>query len=251
MDRLKGKVAIITGGARGMGAAHVRRFVEEGAKVVFTDINEKEGAELANELGGKAKFIKHDVTSASDWGFVVRQTEESYGSIHVLVNNAGISDKDEALEDVEESTYRKVIDVNQVSVFLGMKAVVTSMKKAGGGSIINISSTTGIVGVPKKIAYVASKYAVRGMTKAAALELGVDGIRVNSVHPGFTKTPLAAEYLNLLEAKGIKDPMLDSIPLKRMAEPEEITNAVLFLASDESSYSTGAEYIIDGGLTAQ
>lgn len=243
MDRLKGKVAVITGGARGMGASHVRRFAAEGAKVVFTDILEKEGEELAKELGENVKFIKHDVTSASDWEFVIQRTEEYYGSIHVLVNNAGIAVKDEPLEDIAESTYRKVIDVNQVSVFLGMKSVVASMKKAGGGSIINISSLAGILGVPQKIAYVASKFAVRGMTKAAAAELGVDGIRVNSVHPGFIKTPMAAPF-NI-------DAMQDSIPLKRIGEPEEITNIVLFLASDESSYSTGAEYIIDGGFLAQ
>lgn len=242
MDRLKGKVAIITGGARGMGAAHVRRFVKEGAKVVFTDVLEKEGEELAKEFGQNAIFIKHDVTNASDWELVVRQTEESFGSINVLVNNAGINDKDERLEDIEESTYRKVIDVNQVSVFLGMKAVVPSMKKARGGSIVNVSSLAGLVGAPNKIAYHASKFAVRGMTKSAALELGADGIRVNSVHPGLIRTPMSAH---------INDAIQNAIPLKRIAEPEEVANIILFLASDESSYSTGSEFVIDGGLSAQ
>jgi 3alpha(or 20beta)-hydroxysteroid dehydrogenase len=243
LKRLEGKVAVITGGARGMGASHVRRFVKEGARVVFTDILDIDGETLASELGGNAKFIKHDVTSASDWEYVIQKTEESFGSIDILVNNAGISVPEENLEDVEETIFRKVIDVNQISVFLGMKAVVPSMKKAGGGSIVNISSLAGIVGGYKLLAYTSSKFAVRGLTKAAALELGDYGIRVNSVHPGFIKTPMTDGL--------ISDEIQNRIPLRKAGEPEEVTNVVLFLASDESSYSTGAEYIIDGGIGAQ
>lgn len=243
MGKLTGKTAIITGGARGMGAAHVRRFVAEGAKVVFTDILEQEGHDLAEELGANAKFLKQDVTRADDWKQVVDATEEMFGSIHILVNNAGIDLQEGKLEDTPLDTYRKVIDVNQVSVFLGMRAVVKSMREAGGGSIVNISSLAGIIGGYQKIAYTASKFAVRGMTKAAALELGQYGIRVNSVHPGFIETPMTEGL--------ITEELVQAFPLKRVGQPEEVTNLVLYLASDESSYSTGSEFIIDGGLGAQ
>lgn len=242
MGRLEGKVAIITGGARGMGAAHVRRFVKEGARVVFTDILVEEGRRLAKELGQNAKFLKHDVTKKSDWKKVVQKTEERFGPIHILVNNAGIDHPEESLAEADVKLYQKVIDVNQLSVFLGMKSVVNSMREAGGGSIVNISSLAGIVGAPQKIAYTASKFAVRGMTKAAALELGQYGIRVNSVHPGFIETPMTEGLIN--------DQLVSIFPLKKAGQPEEVTNLVLYLASDESSYSTGSEFIIDGGLGA-
>ena len=242
MGRLQGKVAIITGGARGMGASHVRRFVEEGAKVVFTDIRVKEGQALSKELGKNAKFLKHDVTKLSDWRRIIQRTEEVFGPINILVNNAGIDQTEVALAEMDPDSYYDVINVNQNGVFLGMKAVVDSMRKAGGGSIINISSLAGIIGAMQKIAYTASKFAVRGMTKAAALELGQYGIRVNSVHPGFIETPMTEGLIN--------DQLEQTFPLKRAGKPEEVTNLVLFLASDESSYSTGAEFIIDGGLGA-
>lgn len=243
MSRLKDKVAVITGGARGMGASHVRRFVEEGANVVFTDILEQEGKDLAKEIGKNVKFIRHDVTSESDWKVVIQKTEEIFGSIHILVNNAGIDVPEEDLEESREEIFRKVIDVNLVSVFLGMKSVVPSMRKIGGGSIVNISSLAGLIGAYKKIAYTSSKFAVRGMTKAAALELGEYGIRVNSVHPGFIKTPMTEGLIN--------DALENSFPLKKAGDPEEVTNMVLYLASDESRYSTGSEFTVDGGLSAQ
>ncbi|QJD85461.1 glucose 1-dehydrogenase [Cohnella herbarum] len=243
MARLHEKVVVITGGARGMGAAHVRRLSAEGAMVVFTDILEEDGLNLQKELGDKVLFLKHDVTNASEWEAVIRKAEQSFGPVNVLVNNAGIDLPAADLQDVPEETYRKVIDVNQVSVFLGMKYAVPSMRKAGGGSIVNISSLAGIIGANKKIAYTASKFAVRGMTKAAALELGEYGIRVNSVHPGFIVTPMTEALIN---------PELEnSFPLKRAGRPEEVSDLVLFLASDESSYSTGSEFVIDGGLGAQ
>jgi len=243
MARLAGKVAIVTGGARGMGAAHVRRMSAEGAKVVFTDILEEDGVKLQKELGDNVLFAKHDVTSASDWDTVVRKAEEAFGPVNVLVNNAGIDLPEGSLQDATEAMYRKVIDVNQVSVFLGMKYAVPSMRKAGGGSIVNISSLAGLVGGFQKVAYTASKFAVRGMTKAAALELGAYGIRVNSVHPGFIATPMT---------EGLINPQLEnSFPLKRAGKSEEVSELVLFLASDESSYSTGSEFVIDGGLGAQ
>ncbi|MHA6260054.1 glucose 1-dehydrogenase [Sporosarcina sp. CAU 1771] len=244
MNRLEGKVAIVTGAAQGMGATHVKRFVEEGAKVVFTDINEEKGLALEKELGENSKFVKHDVTNAADWKTVVDTTEETFGAIDILVNNAGISMNKSLLEMTEEQ-YRTIVNINQVSVFLGMKATAPSMMKAEKGSIINISSMNGLVG--GAVGYTDTKFAVRGMTKAAALQLGQNGIRVNSVHPGVIETPMISEG-DAVEA--IKE-FSKHIPMRRIAKPEEVTNLVLFLASDESSYSTGSEFVIDGGLTAQ
>ena len=243
MERLKGKVAIITGGARGMGASHVRLFVSEGAKVVFTDLNEDEGRKLEEELGGNAKFIKHDVTDASGWDKVVKETEKIFGPINILVNNAGIS-MNKSIIEMTEAEYRKIVDINQVSVFLGIKALAPSMKQAETASIVNISSMNGMVG--GAIGYTDTKFAVRGMTKAAALQLSPYGIRVNSVHPGVIETPMVTEG----EAYEVIKQFAKQIPMRRMAKPEEVSNLVLYLASDESKYSTGSEFVIDGGLTA-
>lgn len=243
MSRLEGKVAIVTGGANGMGEAHVRRFVEEGAKVAITDIDVDKGKALASELGDNAIFIKHDVSSEEDWKQVVAQTEEAFGPVTVLVNNAGVSTalsvEHSSLED-----YLKVVNINQVSVFLGMKYTVASMKKAEKGSIVNISSINGLQG--GAVGYSDTKFAVRGMTKASVRELAPYGIRVNSVHPGVINTPMVQnnEHMDQIQQ------MVQMLPLKRMSEPEEITNLVLYLASDESSYSTGSEFIADGGLLA-
>jgi 3alpha(or 20beta)-hydroxysteroid dehydrogenase len=244
--RLAGKVAIITGGARGMGAAHARKFILEGAKVIITDILEKEGLALAKELGENVKFIKHDVTKQLDWQQVVSTAETTFGPVNILVNNAGIS-LTKMIGKTSEDEYKKVVGINQVSVFLGMKEVFSSMRKAKGGSIVNISSLAGLVGYPGSMAYVASKFAVTGMTKVAALEYGEYGIRVNSVHPGLIITPMTGGKDFAETASSVTQ----TIPLKRAAQPEEVTNLVLFLASDEASYSTGAEFIIDGGLHAQ
>ncbi|MEK3937412.1 glucose 1-dehydrogenase [Sporosarcina sp. FSL W7-1349] len=243
MGKLTDRVAIVTGGARGMGETHVRRFIAEGAKVVFTDINEAGGQALEKELGGNAKFVKQDVTSAADWKTVVEEAEKAFGPVHILVNNAGISIGTPFLE-LTEDDYRKIVDINQVSVFLGMKAVVPSMQKAGSGSIVNISSINGLVG--GAVGYTDTKFAVRGMTKAAALQLAHLNIRVNSVHPGVIETPMVMEGDSV---EMIKE-FANSIPLGRMAQPEEVSKLVLYLASDESSYSTGSEFIVDGGLTA-
>ena len=243
MRGLSEKVAIITGGARGMGESHVRRFIEEGAKVVFTDINKSAGEALAEELGGNAVFVEHDVTDADGWKAVVDQAESAFGPVNVLVNNAGISMSKTIFEMTEEE-YRKIIDINQVSVFLGIKAVLPSMQKAEGGSIVNISSMNGIVGGAP--GYTDSKFAVRGLTKAAAIQLGGLGIRVNSVHPGVIETPMVSEGDAVEQIREFAK----QIPMKRTAQSEEVTNMVAFLASDEASYSTGSEFIIDGGLTA-
>lgn len=226
-----------------MGESHVRRFVEEGAKVVFTDINEEVGEQLSAELGDNALFVKHDVTDEAGWQEVVEKTEAAFGPVNVLVNNAGIS-MSKSIADMSVEEYKKIIDINQVSVFIGIKAVLPSMQKAEGGSIVNISSMNGIVG--GAVGYTDSKFAVRGLTKAAALQVGHLGIRVNSVHPGVIETPMVTEGDAVEQIKEFAK----HIPMRRMAQSEEVTNMVLFLASEESSYSTGSEFIIDGGLTA-
>jgi len=244
MGRLENKVAIVTGAAQGMGASHAKRFVEEGAKVVLTDLNEEKGSALAAELGENALFVKHNVTSEEDWEAVIQKAEAAFGPVNILVNNAGIS-LNKGLLDITVEEYRRILDINQVSVFLGMRAVVPSMKKAENGSIVNISSMNGLVA--GAIGYTDSKFAVRGMTKAAAIELSNYGIRVNSVHPGVIATPMIQQA----DAKDVIEEFAKFIPLKRVAQPEEVTNMVLYLASEESSYSTGSEFVIDGGLTAQ
>lgn len=243
MDRLKDKVAIITGGAAGMGETHVRLFIEEGAKVVLTDINAEKGQALADELGGNALFIQHDVTDEAGWETVVAEAEKAYGPVNILVNNAGISPV-LSLEHASLEEYMNVVNINQVSVFLGMKHVAASMKKSDQGSIINVSSINGLTG--GVIGYTDTKFAVRGMTKAAARELAQYNIRVNSVHPGVINTPMVQES----DAFEQIQQMVQMIPLKRMSEPNEISQLVLFLASDDSSYSTGSEFIADGGITS-
>ncbi|MDA2803605.1 glucose 1-dehydrogenase [Nocardiopsis suaedae] len=241
MGRVEGKVAIVTGGARGLGAAQVRALVREGARVVIADVLDEEGVALSAELGDPAGFVHLDVTDADGWQDAVAAAERLFGPVNVLVNNAGIV-HNEPLEEMSEADFRKDIDVNQVGVFLGMKAVIGSMRTAGGGSIVNISSIGGIIAFSGIMGYTATKWAVRGMTKGAAQELGPEGIRVNSVHPGFVTTPMT-------EGSGVDD-LARIQPLRRTGEPEELANLVLFLASDESSYSTGSEFIADGGYTS-
>ncbi|MFA5701551.1 MAG: glucose 1-dehydrogenase [Desulfuromonas sp.] len=244
MPRLAGKVAIITGAAQGMGAAHARLFIEEGAKVVITDLNTEKGSALAEGLGENAFFIKQDVTSEDDWKNVIAETEKKFGPVDVLVNNAGIT-MSNSIEETTLDAYNRIVQINQVSVFLGMKFIGASMRKAGGGSIINISSMNGLVG--GAIGYTDTKFAVRGMTKAAALEYSPQGIRVNSVHPGVIETPMIMQE----DVREQVEAFARTIPMKRIAKVEEVSNLVLFLASDDSSYSTGSEFVVDGGLTAQ
>lgn len=237
-DRLQGKVVIVTGAASGQGAAEARLCREQGAEVVLTDVN-ADGQHVADECGGV--FLRHDVAVADDWAAVVAATVERFGRIDGLVNNAGILAMGRLLE-TDEETYRRVIDVNQVGVFLGMRHVAPHMVEQGSGSIVNISSGAGIRASGGTFAYVASKFAVTGMTKAAALELGRFGVRVNSVHPGVIDTPMVAG--------GVSDKYARHIPLKRVAQPIEVATLVLYLLSDESSYSTGSEFVVDGGVTA-
>ena len=247
MSRLTGKIAIITGASQGMGMAHARAFVAHGAKVILGDLNEKAGKALASELGSSAIFVKQDVARAEDWRAVLRAGEERFGTINVLVNNAGILGALAATIELSEAEFLRVCAVNQTGVFLGMQTVLPGMIRAGGGSIVNISSVAGLVAIygAPNLAYVASKFAVRGMTKQVAVEYGAKNIRVNSVHPGYIKTPMmvAATDENGGEA-------LTQIPLRRMAEASEVSNLVVFLASDESAFITGTEHVIDGGMTA-
>ena len=248
MGRLTGKVAIVTGAARGMGESHARTFVREGAKVVMTDLRADAGRALQRELGETSLFIEQDATDFAQWELVVQQAEAAFGPVDVLVNNAGILGAMARTADLTEKDYLAVCAINQHSVFYGMRAVLPSMLKAGHGSIVNISSIAGIAanyGFPS-LAYVASKFAVRGMTKATAIEYGPHNIRVNSVHPGFIQTPMMVEATD--EEGG---DALSLIPLGRIADPQEVSNLVLFLASDESSWVTGSELVIDGGMTAQ
>lgn len=242
MNKLDGKVAIVTGGAAGMGETHARLFIENGAKVVLTDIDEEKGTKLADELGEDALFVQHNVTDEEGWKEVVKKAEEAFGPVNILVNNAGISQSLSVESSLDD--YMKIVNINQVSIFLSMKYVVPSMEKEDGGSIINISSINGLEG--GALGYTDTKFAVRGMTKAAAKELAPRGIRVNSVHPGVINTPMVqnSPHFDQIQA------MVQMVPLKRMAEPEEISQLVLFLASDDSSYSTGSEFIADGGITA-
>ena len=244
---LQGKVALITGGARGMGAMHVRMFINEGARVVFTDLLAEEGFNLECELGGDVKFMQHDVSDSEAWKNIVSTTEELFGPINILVNNAGISIKG-AIEEISVEDYMKVIQINQAGTLMGMQAVLPSMKKAGGGSIINISSILGIAGREESVAYVSSKFAINGLTKTAALEFAKYHIRVNSVHPGSIRTALTDLVYKTEEERIARE---QHIPAGRFGQCEDVSNLVIYLASDKSSYSTGSEFVIDGGLLAR
>ena len=247
MGRLAGKVAIVTGAAQGMGEAHARTFVREGAMVILTDLNREGGGRLAAELGKNALFVPHDVASASGWRDVVSQGEAKFGKITVLVNNAGVIGPVKGLLDLSEEEFLQVCAVNQTGVFLGMKAVVPSMIEAGGGSIVNISSIAGMLGTKESsnAAYCASKWAVRGMSKLIAAQYGRQGIRVNSVHPGYVLTPM---MIAATDENG--GGAAEAIPLGRLAQPDEVSRVVLFLASDEASFVSGAEHVVDGGMIA-
>jgi 3alpha(or 20beta)-hydroxysteroid dehydrogenase len=223
-----------------MGEAMAVRFVKEGARVLIADLDAGKGEALASRLGDAARFASLDVRLEDNWKAAIADAEQHFGGpLSVLVNSAGVL-REATVEDTTPDEYRFVIDVMQVGVYLGMRCAAPSLRRAGGGSIVNISSTAGIVGYPGIFAYTAAKWAVRGMTKAAALDLAPDKIRVNSIHPGDTETPMIAEF----------GYTADAVPLKRFAKAEEIANLALFLASDEAQYITGAEHVIDGGLTA-
>jgi 3alpha(or 20beta)-hydroxysteroid dehydrogenase len=249
MGRLEDKVALITGAAAGMGAEHARLFVEEGAKVVITDLDEKGGKALADELGSSAIFVRHDVSDSESWAAAIEAGNTAFGPITVLVNNAGLSGPSVHTADLDESTFNLLVSVDQTGVFLGMKAILPGMLAEGGGSIVNISSAAGMAHLPgsTNVAYTGAKFAVRGMTKATAIEYGPHGIRVNSVHPGAILTPMARSLHDAAELEQVAQ----TIPLRRFADPREVSYSVLFLASDESSYITGSELVIDGGRLAE
>jgi len=249
--RLEGKVAFISGGARGMGAAEAVLFAQEGAAVAIGDVLEDEGRRLVeqiSETGGRAIFIPLDVTKESQWGDAVASTVREFGKLDVLVNNAGISGQGR-VEDTSVENWDRVMEVNAKGVFLGTKAVIPEMRRAGGGSIINISSQLGLVGTDMSSPqYQASKGAVRIFTKSTAIQYANEGIRANSVHPGPINTPMTASRRGDSQ---IYEVMVSRIPLGRYGEPDDVAYGVLFLASDESSFMTGSELVIDGGWTAQ
>jgi 3alpha(or 20beta)-hydroxysteroid dehydrogenase len=245
VGKLDGRVALITGGARGQGAAESALFASEGAAVVLTDVLDADGRATAKAVGGT--YLHHDVTSESRWDEVVAEVLQQHGKIDILVNNAGIF-KTGGILNTSLEDYRRVIEVNQVGVFLGMRAVAKPMVERGSGAIVNISSIAGMQGSPGAVAYGASKWAVRGMTKGAASELGRYGIRVNSIHPGLIETPMLHEIPGI-DAGGA-DRWVRRIPIGRVAEANEVAKLALFLASDESSYCSGSEFIVDGGMTA-
>lgn len=236
--RFDGRVAIVTGGARGMGASHVRALAAEGAGVVICDLLDDEGEALAAEVAG-ARYRHLDVTSERSWSSVVRDTEAAFGAVDVLVNNAGIIHFG-GVEAQSPEHFRRIVDVNLVGAFLGMHTVLPGMRGRGRGAVVNISSAAGLMGFADGIGYVASKWGVRGMTKAAALDMAGTGVRVNSVHPGVIRTSMGGSASPELFAHQ---------PLPRIGEPEEVTRMVLFLASDDASYTTGGEFLIDGGQT--
>jgi 3alpha(or 20beta)-hydroxysteroid dehydrogenase len=246
MGRLDGKVALITGGARGMGKSHVRHFIAEGAKVVFGDVLDESGEAVAAKLGTDARYVHHDVTSEQDWDAAVLIAVSQFGKLDILVNNAGVL----AFAPISEmplADFRRILEVNAVGCWLGMKSVVGPMRAAGGGSIVNISSIEGLTGAAECSAYAASKFAVRGMTKAAAQELGRSGIRVNSVHPGGILTPMVLDTAQTMDPER-GERYLKALPLARFGESIEVSRLVAFLASDESSYCTGSEFVVDGGI---
>ena len=237
MAKLAGAVAVVSGGARGMGAEHVRGLVAEGAKVVFGDVLDEEGKAVAASIGDAARYVHLDVTKEEDWAHAIAEAETAFGPVTILVNNAGVAWPNGAVEVVTPENFRRVIDINLTGTFLGMHYAIPSLKKAGGGVIVNISSTAGMMAYATSGAYVASKWGVRGLTKTAALELGPAGIRVLSIHPGLIETPMVA---------GIGPSFYASQPLARIGTPAEVTKLLIFLVAD-ATFSTGSEFVIDGG----
>ena len=245
MNRLAGKVAIITGAARGMGAATARLFASEGARVVIADVLDAEGDSLAREIGQASLFQHHDVAEEDSWQRVVREAIAHFGGVDVLVNNAGILLM-KGLLDIQKQEFESVLAVNLIGTFLGIKTTAPRMIERGGGAIVNISSVDGMKGSNSTGAYSASKWGVRGLTKVAAMELGHRGVRVNSIHPGGVNTVMGVRPGP--EGLAMAQKFYQGIPLGRIGQPEEIARATLFLASDESSYVCGAEIVVDGGM---
>jgi 3alpha(or 20beta)-hydroxysteroid dehydrogenase len=248
MGRLDGKVALISGSSRGMGASEARLFHAEGACVVVSDVSDAGGEALAAELGDRAMYVHLDVTRAADWAAAVAATEARFGKLDVLVNNAGIGVSPHSILHTTDEDHHALMDINFNGTWRGIQAAAPAMARAGGGSIVNISSIDGISGVAGMASYTASKFAVTGMTKSAALELGRLGIRVNSVHPGIIRTTMLDQATPEVMAR--LNTYVEPQPIPRMGRPEEVAQVVLFLASDESSYVTGTGIVVDGGHLA-
>ena len=251
MARLESEVAIVTGGARGLGRAIAEAYVAEGARVCIADVRIELAQRVAEALGDSVIALELDVTDEQSWNLALGACEEAFGSVSVLVNNAGLAEG-AAIDDTTLESYRRVTEVNQTGVFLGMKSVIPAMKRVGHGSIINMSSIDGLVGSPRIISYIASKWAVRGMTKAVAMEMGPYSIRVNSIHPGHVVTELGLRDgvdPSLITAM-VEEHTARHAPMQRTGTPQEIAAMAVFLASNESSYCTGAEFVVDGGFTA-
>lgn len=246
MNRLERKVALVSGGSRGIGAGIARRLAAEGARVVIGDVLDTDGAALVRELGAASRFVHLDVTSAADWEAAIGETERAFGKLDILVNNAGII-MFKGIDDLTEADMRKIIDVNLLGTMLGTKLAIPALERAGGGAIVNISSADGISGANSLSAYCASKFGVRGFTKACALELGPRNIRVNSVHPGGIMTQMA-------NPQGLSKEEYDKgyriYPAQRSGDPADIAAAVAYLASDDGAYCIGTELSVDGGLNA-
>lgn len=239
MGRIEGKVAIVTGAARGMGEVHARRLVEEGARVVVTDVLDEQGRAVAEALGENAMYLHLDVRDEAGWASIVTQAQRRFGQLDILVNNAGLGGGNNSFLDIDMEQWRSTLDVSLTGTFLGLQAGVRAMRDRG-GSIINVSSIWGQRGIPMIHAYVAAKFAVTGLTKSVAIEVAQQGIRVNSIHPGMIETPMTKD----------RDPSFMRIPMDRRGSCDEVSSLVLFLASDESSYCTGSEFTVDGGVTA-
>ncbi|RCK70380.1 SDR family NAD(P)-dependent oxidoreductase [Desertihabitans brevis] len=248
MGRFDDQTVLVTGGAGGQGSSHVRAFHAEGANVVIAGIDADRGAALADELGTRARSTPLDVTDESSWSAAVRAAEDAFGSLHVLVNNAGVQNPPALIESTDPATWSRILDVNLTGTFLGIRAAVPALRRAAGGAIVNIASTMALGGTAQYAPYVASKWAVRGLTRTAALELGRDDIRVNTIHPGVIATPFIHE-----PAAGATTAIADvyspePFAIPRLGEPTDVTGLLLFLSSSEASFVTGSEYVVDGGL---
>ncbi len=248
MRRFEDQTVLVTGGTGGQGSSHVRAFHAEGANVVIGDIDAERGAELADELGARALFTHLDVTDEGSWSAAVLAAERAFGTLDVLVNNAGVQNPPVPIETTDRATWSRILDVNLTGTFLGIKAAAPALRRAAGGAIVNIASTMGLGGTAHYAPYVASKWAVRGLTRTAALELGRDRIRVNAIHPGVIATPFIQE-----PAAGATTAIADRytpepFAVPRLGEPTDVTRLLLFLASSEASFVTRSEYVIDGGL---
>jgi len=245
MTDLTGKVVLVTGGARGLGEAFSRGIVASGGKVVIGDILDDEGAAVAESLGDSAAFVHLDVTDTANWESAVADTEAKFGRLDGLVNNAGVTASGMPVADEPLETFERIVQINLIAVHKGMHFAIPAMRRAGGGSIVNISSAAGLIGLALTSGYGAAKWGVRGLSKVAAVELGRDKIRVNSIHPGMVLTPMTAPT-GIVAAEGA----FPNNPFQRVGKPEELAGAVLYLLSDEASYTTGAEIAVDGGWTA-